>query len=137
VRKKKRKGRGESSGWGKTAGLGHKGAKARQGNGKPARGFEGGQMPLARRLPKRGFRSRNRVEYAIVNVGQLSVFEAGTVIDLDILRSHGLVKKNRDLLKVLAEGDLPVGLTIRAHKFSKAAVEKVTNAGGSIELVGG
>lgn len=137
VRKKKRKGRGESSGWGKTAGLGHKGAKARQGNGKPARGFEGGQMPLARRLPKRGFRSRNRVEYAIVNVGQLAEFEAGSVVDLETLRANGMVKKNRDLLKVLADGELSVNLTIRAHKFSKAAVEKVTNAGGSIELVEG
>lgn len=137
VRKKKRKGRGESSGWGKTAGLGHKGAKARQGNGKPARGFEGGQMPLARRLPKRGFRSRNRVEYAIVNVGQLQDFTAGSVVDLDALRSHGLVKKNRELLKVLADGDLSVELTIRAHKFSKAAIEKVTSAGGSVELIEG
>ncbi|MGB0647348.1 MAG: 50S ribosomal protein L15, partial [Bradymonadia bacterium] len=82
VKKKKRVGRGESSGWGKTAGAGHKGQKARSGGGKPARGFEGGQMPLHRRLPKRGFRSRNRIEYAIVNLEQLVDFTSETVIDL-------------------------------------------------------
>ena len=80
IKKKKRVGRGESSGLGKTAGVGHKGQKARQGMGKPKRGFEGGQMPLARRLPKRGFVSRNRIEYAIINVGQLAGIEAGTCL---------------------------------------------------------
>ena len=137
VRKKKRKGRGESSGLGKTAGKGHKGAKARQGGGKPARGFEGGQMPLARRLPKRGFYSRNRIEYVVVNLGALSAFEAGDTVDLETLRAKGLVKKKGDRLKVLADGELGIGLTIRAHKFSKAAVEKVTALGGSIDLIEG
>lgn len=137
VQKRKRKGRGESSGMGKTAGKGHKGAKARQGTGKPARGFEGGQMPLARRLPKRGFFSRNRVEYVVVNLGALSAFEAGDVVDLDALRGRGLVKKSGDRLKVLADGEIAVGLTVRAHKFSGAAVEKLTAAGGSVDLIEG
>lgn len=136
-KKKKRLGRGESSGWGKTSGAGHKGQKARRGGGKPAPGFEGGQMPLARRLPKRGFKSRNRVVYAIVNVGQLAAFDAGTVIDAEMLRKHGLIKKGRDLLKVLAEGELAAGITVRANKFSKSAADKIAAAGGSIELIEG
>ncbi|MBU0552689.1 50S ribosomal protein L15 [Myxococcota bacterium] len=137
VKKKKRIGRGESSGWGKTAGSGHKGQKARSGNSKPRRGFEGGQMPLARRLPKRGFTSQNRVEYAIVNVGQLEVFGADAVIDLDTLRARGMVKKGLSLLKILANGDLNISLTVKAHKFSQAAINKITSAGGSIELIEG
>lgn len=136
VRKRKRVGRGESSGWGKTSGVGHKGAKARQGGGKPKRGFEGGQMPLARRLPKRGFVPRTRTVYATINLGSLGdVFDEGATIDLDALRSRGMVKKNRDLLKILADGEISKGLVIRAHKFSRAAVEKITAAGGSIELI--
>ena len=134
-RRKRRVGRGESSGWGKTAGVGHKGQKARRGGGKPAPGFEGGQMPLARRLPKRGFVSRNRVVYSIVNVGQLAAFEAGSVIDVDSLRSRGLLKKGRALLKILGAGEIASGLTVRAHKFSKTAVDKITAAGGSVELI--
>lgn len=137
VRKKKRLGRGESSGWGKTAGAGHKGAKARSGGGKPAPGFEGGQMPLSRRLPTRGFTSRNRKVYAIVNLSQLADFEAGAVVDIDALRARGLVKKGLDELKILAQGELAHGLTVRAHKFSKAAIEKITAAGGSVELIEG
>lgn len=135
VKKRKRIGRGESSGWGKTAGKGAKGQLARAGKGKPGLGFEGGQMPLARRLPKRGFVSRNRVEYAVVNLGQLSDLEAGTVVDADLLRAKGLMKKGFDLLKVLADGEPSSGLTVRAHKFSKAAVEKITAAGGSVEVI--
>lgn len=135
TKKRRRVGRGESSGWGKTAGVGTKGAKARQGQGKPPRGFEGGQMPLARRLPKRGFVSRNRVEYAIINVGDLKVFEAGTVVDPDLLRSRGLIKKGRQWLKVLGDGELEVGLTVRAHQFSKSAIEKLNSAGGAVELL--
>ncbi|MCB9528167.1 MAG: 50S ribosomal protein L15 [Myxococcales bacterium] len=135
VRKKKRIGRGESSGWGKTAGKGHKGQLARAGKGKPRLGFEGGQMPLARRLPKRGFIPRNRIEFAVINVGQLGGFEAGDVIDLDALRARGLVKKGRDQLKVLAHGDIDRALTIRANKFSKAAMDKITAAGGQVELI--
>ena len=134
-RKKRRVGRGESSGWGKTSGAGHKGQKCRRGRRKPARGFEGGQMPLARRLPKRGFVSRNRIEYAIVNLGQLNEFPEGTVIDADLLRAKGLIKKSGDGLKVLAKGDLSTSLTIRASKFSRTAIEKIEAAGGRFETV--
>lgn len=138
VHKKKRVGRGESSGLGKTAGVGGKGQTARQGKGKPGIGFEGGQMPLHRRLPKRGFFSRNRIEYAIVNVGEFSdKFEAGAVVDLDSLRNRGMVKKGLAYLKVLAEGELTTKLVVRAHKFSKAAIEKITAVGGQVELVEG
>ncbi len=135
VHKKKRVGRGESSGWGKTSGVGGKGQTARQGKGKPGIGFEGGQMPLHRRLPKRGFFSRNRVEYAIINLGALAELEADTVVDLDYLRNRGMVKKGLACLKVLAEGELAVKLTVRAHKFSAAAVEKINAAGGQAVLI--
>ena len=135
VKKKKRVGRGESSGWGKTAGAGHKGQKARSGGGKPARGFEGGQMPLHRRLPKRGFRSRNRIEYAIVNLEQLVDFTPDTVIDLALLQERGIAKKGRSLLKVLANGDLTAAITVRAHKFSASAAAKIAAAGGTAELI--
>jgi large subunit ribosomal protein L15 len=135
VKKKKRVGRGESSGWGKTAGAGHKGQKARSGNSKPARGFAGGQMPLHRRLPKRGFRSRNRVEYAIVNLEQLASFDADTVIDLVMLQERGIAKKGRSLLKVLANGELATAVTVKAHKFSASAAAKIAAAGGTAELI--
>ena len=137
VKKKKRVGRGESSGWGKTAGGGGKGQTVRSGRRKPRRGFEGGQMPLARRLPKRGFVSRNRVEYATVNIGAFAEAAEGTVVDLAWLRTAGLVRKGGGLLKVLAEGELKVKLTVRAQKFSKAAVEKITQAGGTVEVLEG
>ena len=132
VRKKKRVGRGESSGQGKTAGVGHKGQKARQGKGKPKRGFEGGQMPLARRLPKRGFISRNRVVYAIINVGQLNEIEANSEVDIHFLRARGMIKKGPSLLKVLGDGELTTPLKVSAHKFSKKASEMITAAGGEI-----
>jgi large subunit ribosomal protein L15 len=132
VRKKKRVGRGESSGMGKTSGVGHKGQKARQGKGKPKRGFEGGQMPLARRLPKRGFISRNRVVYAIINVGQLNEIEANSEIDIHFLRARGMIKKGPSKLKVLGDGELTTPLKISAHKFSKKATEIITAAGGEI-----
>ena len=135
VKKKKRVGRGESSGWGKTAGAGHKGQKARSGGGKPARGFEGGQMPLHRRLPKRGFRSRNRIEYAIVNLEQLVDFTPETVIDLALLQDRGIAKKGRSLLKILANGELTTAITVRAHKFSASAAAKIAAAGGTAELI--
>ena len=135
VSRKKRLGRGDGSGLGKTSGKGHKGQKARSGGRKPRPGFEGGQMPLARRLPKRGFVSRNRVEYAIVNLAQLADFEAGSVVDIDTLRSQGLLKKGRDLVKSLAEGEISTALKVHAHKFSKAAVEKITAAGGEAVVV--
>ena len=135
VKKKKRLGRGESSGWGKTAGAGHKGQKARRGGGKPKPGFEGGQMPLARRLPKRGFTPRNRVEYAIVNVASFEGLDASTPIDLEVLQAQGLAKKSRQRLKVLAQGNVTSAFTVRAHKFSAAAVEKITTAGGTVEII--
>lgn len=130
VRKKKRVGRGESSGLGKTAGVGHKGQKARQGMGKPKRGFEGGQMPLYRRLPKRGFISRNRTEYAIINVGQLAEIEANTEVDINYLRERGMIKKGPNLLKVLGNGELGTPLVVYADKFSAKAAELITQAGG-------
>ena len=132
VRKKKRVGRGESSGQGKTAGVGHKGQKARQGKGKPKRGFEGGQMPLARRLPKRGFISRNRVVYAIINVGQLNEIEANSEVDIHFLRARGMIKKGPNLLKVLGDGELTTPLKVSAHKFSKKATDIITAAGGEV-----
>ena len=92
-------------------------------------------MPLARRLPKRGFVSRNRIEYAIVNLGQLNEFPEGTVIDADLLRAKGLIKKSGDGLRVLAKGDLSTSLTIRASKFSRTAIEKIEAAGGRFETV--
>ncbi|MFN3202296.1 MAG: 50S ribosomal protein L15 [Bradymonadia bacterium] len=135
VRKKKRIGRGESSGWGKTAGRGMKGQKSRSGGG-PARGFEGGQMPLARRLPKRGFVSRSREEIAIINVGALANFEAGTIVDEEFLRTRGLIKKRATALKILGDGEISVSLTVKAHKFSKSAVQKIESAGGTVEILG-
>ncbi|MGC6419181.1 MAG: 50S ribosomal protein L15 [Bradymonadia bacterium] len=135
VRKKKRIGRGESSGWGKTAGAGHKGQKARRGGGKPAPGFEGGQMPLARRLPKRGFVPRNRTEYAVINVASFEGIDASVTIDLEFLKTNGLVKKGPKLLKVLGQGNVSSAYTVKAHKFSASAAEKITAAGGSVEVV--
>ena len=92
-------------------------------------------MPLARRLPKRGFRPRNRVEYAIVNVGSLEGLDAAGTVDLEALQAAGLVKKGRELLKVLAQGEITKAFTVRAHKFSAAAVEKITAAGGTVEII--
>ncbi|MEE2757696.1 MAG: 50S ribosomal protein L15 [Myxococcota bacterium] len=135
VRKKKRIGRGESSGWGKTAGAGHKGQKARRGGGKPAPGFEGGQMPLARRLPKRGFVPRNRTEYAVINLSAFEGLDASVVIDIDYLKANGKVKKGPDRLKILGQGNVSAAFTVRAHKFSSSAAEKITAAGGTVELV--
>jgi large subunit ribosomal protein L15 len=117
---------------GKTSGVGHKGQKARQGKGKPKRGFEGGQMPLARRLPKRGFISRNRVVYAIINVGQLNEIEANSEVDIHFLRARGMIKKGPNLLKVLGDGELTTPLKVSAHKFSKKATDLITAAGGEI-----
>jgi large subunit ribosomal protein L15 len=98
--------------------------------GKPKRGFEGGQMPLARRLPKRGFVSRNRVEYAIINVGQLAGIDAGTTVTIDYLRERGMIKKGPKLLKILGDGDLNVALTVFADKFSAKASELIQKSGG-------
>lgn len=131
---RKRLGRGTSSGTGKTAGRGQKGQGSRSGGGKKP-GFEGGQTPLFMRIPKRGFTNVNRVEYAIVNVGDLNRFEADSVVDLDTLMSCGLVKKELDGLKILGNGQLEVALTVKANKFSKSAVEAIEAAGGKTEVI--
>jgi large subunit ribosomal protein L15 len=130
---KKRIGRGQGSGSGKTASRGHKGAKSRSGF-KHKRGFEGGQMPLHRRVPKRGFHNPFRVEYAVVNLDLLGLkFEAGTVVTPELLLEHGLVPGKARRVKVLARGELDKALTVRAHKFSGKAAEKIAAAGGSTE----
>jgi large subunit ribosomal protein L15 len=132
---KKRIGRGQGSGNGKTAGRGHKGAKSRSGF-KFKRGFEGGQMPLHRRVPKRGFHNPFRVEYDVVNVDTLAErFEAGTVITPEMLREAGLLPGSNRPVKVLARGDVTKGLTVRAHKFSGKAAEKIAAAGGTVETL--
>ena len=128
-----RRGRGHGSGNGKTAGKGHKGQKARSGAPRP--GFEGGQMPLYRRLPKRGFNNKWAKEYAEVNVKDLNRFEDGTEVDLSVLLATGLVGKKLDGLKVLGNGELEKKLTVKAEKFSKSAVEKIEKAGGKAEVI--
>ena len=131
---RKRIGRGTGSGHGKTATKGHKGQKARSGgNVKP--GFEGGQMPMQRRLPKRGFNPLARKEFTLVNLGQMEVFESGSCVDLDALLKSGLISKVRDGVKVLASGELTKALTVKAHKFSAAAREKIVTAGGTAEEI--
>ena len=133
-RNRKRVGRGPGSGLGKTAGRGSKGAQSRSGY-KQKRGFEGGQMPLHRRLPKRGFHNPFRVEYAVVNLDDLSAkFAAGAVVTPDVLRAERLVTTKQPI-KVLARGEIAVALTVKAHKFSGKAAEKIAAAGGSAETV--
>ena len=129
----KRVGRGTGSGLGKTSGKGHKGQKARSGSKK--NGFEGGQMPLARRLPKRGFTNIWGTEYTIVNVEDLNKFEAGTVVDQALLEEAGVVKQVKDGIKVLGQGSLNVALTVKADKFSGSAVQKIEAAGGKAEVI--
>jgi large subunit ribosomal protein L15 len=129
-----RKGRGPASGLGKTAGRGHKGQKARSGSGvKP--GFEGGQMPLVRRLPKRGFTNIFAKVYSLVNLKDLNEFEDGTVVTPELLQEKGLVKKASDNIKVLGDGELTKKLTVQAHKFSKSAQEKIEALGGKAEVI--
>lgn len=129
-----RKGRGAGSGNGKTAGKGHKGQKARSGGGvRP--GFEGGQMPLARRLPKRGFNNIFAVKYAVVNVADLNKFEDGAVVDAEALKAAGILKKTLDGVKVLANGEISKKLTVKAAKFSTSAKEKIEQAGGKAEVI--
>ena len=132
--KKKRVGRGMGSGMGKTSTRGHKGQRSRSGS-RLLRGFEGGQMPLHRRLPKRGFSSPFRKAYAVVNVESLNVFEAGETISPDLLFGRGIVRVQREALKILGSGDLKVALTVQAHAFSKSAEEKITAAGGKFEVI--
>ena len=134
TRDRKRIGRGPGSGHGKTATKGHKGQKARSGGSIKA-GFEGGQMPLQRRLPKRGFTPLSRTEYAIVNLKQLNVFDEGSVVDLQSLLERGIIKKGLDGLKILADGVLERKLTVKAHRYSGAAKEKITAAGGTVEEI--
>lgn len=132
---RKRLGRGESSGLGKTSGRGHKGQKARAG-GYHKVGFEGGQMPLARRLPKRGFVNIFRLEYAVVNVGDLARLPEGvSEIDPQVLVQHGFIKKSDDAVKVLGNGELARSFTVKAHKFSKSAEQKIEKAGGKVQAL--
>lgn len=134
VRDVKRIGRGHGSGQGKTAGKGHKGQKARAGRGMRP-GFEGGQMPLQRRVPKRGFVNIFATTYATINVGSLNVFEDGAVVDAAALKEAGLVKKSYDGVKVLANGNLTKNLTVKAAAYSQAAKAKIEAAGGKAEVI--
>ena len=131
---RKRLGRGHGSGLGKTSGRGHKGTGARTGKGRPAY-FEGGQMPLQRRLPKRGFRPLAHVEFAVVNVGALEVFPAETPVNPATLQAAGLVRKMGDGVKILGTGDLTKKLDVVAHAFSEAARQKIEAVGGTARLV--
>ncbi len=130
----KRVGRGHGSGNGKTAGKGHKGQKARSGGGVRI-GFEGGQMPLMRRIPKRGFNNIFATKYAIINVSDLNKFTDGTVVDTELLMAAGLIKKEYDGVKVLGNGDLTSKVTVKAAKFSQSAIEKIEKAGGKTEVM--
>lgn len=131
---RKRVGRGIGSGLGKTSGKGHKGQKARSGGGvRP--GFEGGQMPLQQRVPKRGFTNIFKKDFAEVNLERLNGFEANTVVTPELLKEAGLIKKLKDGVKILGEGSIDKVLTVQAHRFSKSAVEKIEAAGGKVEVI--
>lgn len=132
VKPRKRVGRGPGSGHGKTASRGHKGLKSRSG-GKPASGFEGGQMPLQRRLPKRGFTNIFKIVYQIVNITDLQGIEAHTVVTRELLQHMGRIKTSAKPIKILGEGEITVPLTIRADRFSEAAKQKIIAAGGTAE----
>lgn len=134
TKNRKRLGRGPGSGTGKTSGKGHKGQNSRSGGGvKP--GFEGGQMPLQRRVPKRGFTSLNKKVYTLVKISDLELFEADSVIDLEALGKAGLVANLKDGIKILGDGELTKVLTVKAHKFSKSAAQKIEAAGGKVEVI--
>ena len=128
-----RRGRGHGSGNGKTAGKGHKGQKARSGATRP--GFEGGQMPLYRRIPKRGFTNRNTLEIIGINVSALEVFEAGSEVTVETLIEAGIVKNPRDGVKILGNGELTKKLTVKANAFSAGAKEKIEAVGGTCEVI--
>ena len=131
VKDVKRIGRGHGSGNGKTAGKGHKGQNARSGGGvRP--GFEGGQMPMTRRIPKRGFNNIFATKYSVVNVSDLDQFVDGTVVDADLLKASGLIKKTNDGVKILGNGELTKNLTVKAAAFSASAKEKIEKAGGRL-----
>ncbi|HHV39677.1 MAG TPA: 50S ribosomal protein L15 [Tepidimicrobium sp.] len=136
TKKRKRIGRGSGSGYGKTSGRGHKGQLARSGSGTRP-GFEGGQMPLIRRIPKRGFTNIFSKGYAIINVEDLNRFEDNTIVTPEALLSEGLVNKGKikDGIKVLGNGDISKKVTVKAHKFSKTAIEKIEAAGGKVEVI--
>ena len=130
----KRKGRGTATGQGKTAGRGMNGQKSRSGGGvRP--GFEGGQMPLYRRIPKRGFTNIWGTEYTVLNVEDLNRFDADTVVTQELMKEIGMVKQVKDGIKILGNGTLEKNLTVKAHKFSKTAVEKIESAGGKAEVI--
>ncbi len=132
TKERKRLGRGPGSGWGKTSGKGHKGQKSRSG-AKTVRGFEGGQMPLQRRLPKIGFTNIFSKKYAIVKVGDLSVFKPDSVVNSEALIEAGLVKKLYDGIKILGDGEIGHSITLKADKISKSAKAKIEAAGGKVE----
>ena len=132
--RKVRIGRGIGSKMGKTAGAGNKGQQSRRGYSR-RRGFEGGQMPLHRRIPKRGFHNLFGVEYSVVNLEELNAFPAGETVTPELLRAHGFVRRATDPIKVLGDGELKTKLTIHAHAFSASAKEKITKAGGTFEVV--
>src|SRR5436190_22068962 len=133
-KKKVRVGRGMGSKLGKTAGSGNKGQKSRRGYSR-RRGFEGGQMPLHRRMPKRGFHNPFGVTYSVVNLAELNVFPAGETVTTELLRAHGFVRRATDPIKVLGDGELTNKLAIHAQAFSASAKEKITKAGGTFEVV--
>ncbi len=133
-KRKVRVGRGMGSKLGKTCGAGNKGQKSRAGYSR-RRGFEGGQMPLHRRMPKRGFHNPFGKVFSIVNVEQLNAFSAGDTVTPELLLAHGFVRRARDLVKILGDGDLKTKLVVHAHAFSASAKEKITAAGGTIEVV--
>ncbi|MDD3705673.1 MAG: 50S ribosomal protein L15 [Clostridiaceae bacterium] len=134
TKSKKRLGRGTATGQGKTAGKGQKGQKSRSGGGVRI-GFEGGQMPLYRRLPKVGFTNIFRKEYAVVNLSDLERFDNGTIVNPEVLKEAGLVNAMLAGVKILGNGDLTKNLTVQAHKFSKTAAEKIAAAGGKVEVI--
>lgn len=131
---RKRIGRGPGSGHGKTSCRGHKGQKSRSGGG-PARGFEGGQMPLQRRLPKRGFTNIFRKEYSIINIRDLAKFEPNSSLDITSLKDKGVIKKAEQGVKLLGDGDISFPVTIKVHKVSKIARKKIEAVGGKVELL--
>ncbi len=134
VKDVKRIGRGHGSGNGKTAGKGHKGQNARSGGGvRP--GFEGGQMPMTRRIPKRGFNNIFATKYSVINVSDLDQFVDGTVVDADLLKASGLIRKTNDGVKILGNGELTKNLTVKAAAFSASAKEKIEKAGGKAEVM--
>jgi large subunit ribosomal protein L15 len=132
--RKVRVGRGMGSKLGKTSGSGDKGQKSRRGYSR-RRGFEGGQMPLHRRMPKRGFHNLFSVEYSVLNLEELNVFPAGETVTPELLRAHGFVRRSRDRIKILGDGELTTKIAIHAHAFSASAKEKITKAGGTFEVV--